>query len=123
MRQYKTIQGDTWDTVSYRVYGSEFYTNELLESNRDKQTFAVFSAGVVLNIPDIDIAIDTELPPWERIPGNNEPNFNTDLLNLVENDNPNYPNILSYRLVERYTKRMTLAVSWPRDRINQGVLE
>ena len=30
---YSTVQGDMWDLISYRVYGTEKYVKNLLEAN------------------------------------------------------------------------------------------
>ncbi|QHJ79172.1 MAG: hypothetical protein [Caudoviricetes sp.] len=105
-KQYNTIQGDTWDTISYRSFGSEFYTNEIFEANPKYQDIAVFDANITLIIPDVDTAIDVNLPPWLR-PTESAGLTNTELLDLVNSYDSGYPNILSYRFVDRYTRRMT----------------
>lgn len=105
---YNTIQGDTWDSISYRVYGSEFYTNELFTANPDYQNVAVFDANINLVVPDVDTAINTQLPPWLR-PTTSDGLTDTELLDLVNSYDTGYPNILSYRFVDRYTKRITKA--------------
>lgn len=67
-----TIQGDTWDILSKRAYGSEIFMDELIKANFDNRKTVIFPAGVVINIPDIDtetIANDTNLPPWKRAGG------------------------------------------------------
>ena len=103
---YNTIQGDTWDTISYRVYGSEFYTNELFTANPKYQNIAVFEANINIMVPDVDTAINTQLPPWLR-PTSSDGLTDTELLDLVNSYDTGYPNILSYRFVDRYTARIT----------------
>lgn len=67
MGQYKTIQGDTWDIISYRVYGDEHYVAELIEANHEHRGVVLFPAGVVLTTPEIDTEEATStLPPWKR---------------------------------------------------------
>lgn len=68
MKTYRTIQGDTWDVISLKNYNSQMFTHELVAANFDQRNVAIFSAGVVLNVPDIDQQdIDnTNLPPWRR---------------------------------------------------------
>ena len=69
MRYYRTIQGDNWDLISYRVYqtqGRELRTGDLLEANPDYRDYVIFPAGIVLNVPDIDITQIETLPPWKR---------------------------------------------------------
>lgn len=67
MTTYKTVQGDTWDLISYRVYGTGNIMSELMKANPKYMNVGVFSAGVVLNIPAIDTTeIDENIPPWLR---------------------------------------------------------
>lgn len=67
MRTYRTIQGDTWDIIAYREYsniGGERLLHHLIEANSDYVDTVIFPAGVVLNVPDIDIPKSDTLPPW-----------------------------------------------------------
>mgnify|MGYP002852995129 CR=1 FL=1 len=67
MRKYRTIQGDTWDIVAYRVYpdiGGEKLLHYLIDANSDYIDTVIFPAGVVLNVPEIDIPKPSTLPPW-----------------------------------------------------------
>ncbi|WP_421663658.1 tail protein X [Lysinibacillus telephonicus] len=65
MRTYTTIQGDTWDIIAYRVYGTSFVMSQLMQANPDYMKIGVFSAGTVLKMPDIDTTeANEELPPW-----------------------------------------------------------
>ena len=70
MATIKTIQGDTWDILSKRLYGSEMFMNTLIAANIEHRKTVIFSAGVVLEVPDIDkakIDYETNLPPWKRL--------------------------------------------------------
>lgn len=60
---YTTIQEDTWDKVSYKVYGTEMNAGKLMEANTDQLGTFVFSAGIVLNTPTVKEE-DSNLPPW-----------------------------------------------------------
>ena len=108
MRKYLTIQGDTWDAISYRAYGSEFYTSELFDANPELQKYLIFSSNISVSIPDIQVAINTELPPWERNVIQ-ETEVNSDLINILNNYNDSSSNLLSYRFIDRYTERMIVA--------------
>jgi len=68
MRNYTTIQGDTWDMVAFKVYGHERYLKELIETNPAHIHTAIFSGGIVLSCPDIpaDTKQSVNLPPWKR---------------------------------------------------------
>ena len=63
---YTTVTGDTWDLISYRVYGSEFYMDRLLAANPAQRETAVFGAGVAILCPDIELPVPDSLPPWRR---------------------------------------------------------
>ena len=67
MATITTIQGDTWDILSLRQYGSELYMSVLIEANMKYQDVAFFGAGIELNAPEIDtIPTAGGLPPWKR---------------------------------------------------------
>lgn len=64
-----TIQGDTWDIIAKRVYGKENLMHILINANIQHRKIALFPAGIVLNIPEIDIdaiEYDDTLPVWKR---------------------------------------------------------
>lgn len=67
-RTYTTIQGDMWDSISLKIYGNEKYIDRLMEANFRYREEAVFSAGVVLNIPEIEDNLDYDanfkMPNW-----------------------------------------------------------
>jgi len=63
---YTTIQGDTWDTISFRAYGSEYYMTDLIDANPAHRETVIFSANVTLIIPEIATPTTQNLPPWKR---------------------------------------------------------
>ena len=50
---YTTIQGDTWDLISFRLFGSEKYMKNLIEANWPLLETLVFSSGTVITVPDL----------------------------------------------------------------------
>ena len=67
MRKYRTIQGDTWDIIAFREYqglGSERLLHVLIDANPDHAGTVYFPAGVILDIPEIEIPRTNTLPPW-----------------------------------------------------------
>ena len=65
MREYRTKSGDTWDLIAYEQLGSSKYVEKLINANREYTFTVIFSAGVILQIPDIDSSVSTsKLPPW-----------------------------------------------------------
>ncbi|WP_064590439.1 tail protein X [Streptobacillus moniliformis] len=70
VRVYLTVSGDTWDLISYKVYGNEFYCSNLIKDNLDLIDIAVFDSNIPIIIPELkanDIIKDySMLPPWKR---------------------------------------------------------
>lgn len=68
MRTIKTIQCDTWDKISLRVYGSENFMDRLIAANMDHRKKTIFNSGDVINVPEIDTEaalVNKNLPPWK----------------------------------------------------------
>lgn len=67
---YTTVQGDKWDSIAYKLYGDTKFTDVLIEANAEYRWKYIFSAGIVLEVPEVEtrITID-DLPPWKRASG------------------------------------------------------
>lgn len=63
--EYLTVLGDTWDLISYKVYGTEYNLIDLMKANPEHLRTVVFSAGVRIICPDIEDDV-SNLPPWKR---------------------------------------------------------
>lgn len=61
---YTTIQGDTWDLISYKVYGNEMYADRLMAANTKILDIFVFSAGTSIEVPEVEADTYDDLPPW-----------------------------------------------------------
>lgn len=72
MADYITIQGDTWDQIALKVYGSDVATRDIMAENgtRDPELLAVwrFPYGTRLAVPERtpDTSTIAQLPPWRR---------------------------------------------------------
>lgn len=55
---YKTILGDTWDSIALKVYGAEKLFPLLMEANPNEVGTLVFSADIVLNIPPVNTELE-----------------------------------------------------------------
>lgn len=65
MTSYRTIQGDAWDSVAFRLWGQERLAHHLMAANPEHLDVVIFPAGVELAVPDIVVQPETpELPPW-----------------------------------------------------------
>lgn len=64
-----TTQGDTWDILAKKTYGSEMYMDKLINANIEYRKTLIFNSGVKLNAPEIDTTtseISDALPIWKR---------------------------------------------------------
>lgn len=63
MKTYRTILGDTWDIIAYKMYGNEYKMKELIEANEKYRRTVIFKSGVILNIPEVEQAEEYR-PAW-----------------------------------------------------------
>lgn len=63
---YITVSGDMWDTIAFKTLGDEAYTDKLIKLNLKYRDYVIFPAGIVLDIPEKDITVSAQLPPWKR---------------------------------------------------------
>ena len=68
MKEYETIQGDTWDIIAKRVYGNEIKADVLMDANRDLLSVLVFDDGVTIKCPDIgnENPASETYPEWRK---------------------------------------------------------
>nr|DAT16510.1 MAG TPA: baseplate wedge protein [Caudoviricetes sp.] len=70
VKVYKTVSGDTWDLISYKLYGSEQHFHQLMRANLNLLSIAVFDSNIPIIVPELDTstnAVDiSKLPPWKR---------------------------------------------------------
>ncbi len=64
-RIYRTVQGDAFDAVAFRLWGDERMARRLIEANPEYADVLVFSAGVELLVPDATPSTTVpRLPAW-----------------------------------------------------------
>jgi len=64
---YLTRQGDAYDIIAYRVYGSEQRAMDVARANPVHLDTVFFRAGVALVLPDLPKQyVDRPSPPWRR---------------------------------------------------------
>lgn len=68
MKTYTTISGDEWDGICYKHYGTEMVLDKVMNANPQYMHLAVFSAGILLKMPEINTVVKTasNKPPWMR---------------------------------------------------------
>jgi phage tail protein X len=68
MTTYTTRQGDMWDLIAFRLTGSTEQVEKIMQANPKYAKTYIFSAGVELNIPELNSVVDYDtLPPWKRV--------------------------------------------------------
>lgn len=63
--KYTAAKGDTWDSISYKVYGDEFQFPFIMEANRNHSDVVVFDGGESVVIPDRVVVENAVIAtPW-----------------------------------------------------------
>lgn len=63
---YKTIKGDTFDSIALDFYNQENLASQIINANMDYRRVLIFNAGIKLKIPVIEEQTAASLPPWKR---------------------------------------------------------
>ena len=67
MKKYTTAQGDMYDAIAKKLYKNEGFAGHLITANPENAHTVLFSAGVVLNVPDLPApSAPDNLPPWRK---------------------------------------------------------
>lgn len=66
MTTYKTVQGDTWDGIAFKLYQNSYLMTLLINANPDYADVVIFSSNITLNVPDKPAEASQTLPPWRR---------------------------------------------------------
>lgn len=64
---YTTKQGDTWDWIARRVYGSERKFPYLMQQNPQYMDVFIFDGGVKLNCPELPQTVSETAPAWRTL--------------------------------------------------------
>lgn len=65
--KYTTVQGDTWDLISYKVYSSEKYIGNLMQANFALLDYTVFPSDVKVIVPILPIEETDDVPEWRTL--------------------------------------------------------
>lgn len=66
MNTYITVQGDTWDLISYKVYGTSRHIGLLMENNYGLLDTFMFGAGIEIMVPELTEDQTDDLPEWRK---------------------------------------------------------
>jgi phage tail protein X len=64
---YTTSQGEMWDYISRKVYGTERFCNVLMRANQAWLNVVTFNAGTVLTVPAVTLAAKVSTISWGSI--------------------------------------------------------
>lgn len=67
MSTYTTRQGDTWDGIAFTQMGDCAYTKELMWANQEYLDYYTFPAGIVLQLPEKSVEVESTAPPWKQV--------------------------------------------------------
>lgn len=66
---YTTIEGETWGSIAWKMYGSMSGITTLIQANPSVPMYTIFPTGTVLYIPIVDDTdssiISSNLPIWK----------------------------------------------------------
>lgn len=65
-RIYIAESGDTWDSISFKIYEDEFKVELLMNANKDLMHIFVFGGGERVKIPDLPEDASNYLPDWRK---------------------------------------------------------
>ena len=69
MKSYRTVQGDAFDGIAWKIWGHEHMAIRLIDANPEHADVVVFEPGVELRVPDAEAPTTVDLPPWFRAGG------------------------------------------------------
>jgi len=64
-----TAQGDTWDSISFALWGDESFAHALLAANPSLRQIVLFEEPALINVPARPVVKEQRLetlPPWKQ---------------------------------------------------------
>ena len=65
-RIYIAESGDTWDSISFKIYENEFKVELLMNANKGLMHILVFGGGERVKIPELPEDVSSSLPDWRK---------------------------------------------------------
>jgi len=65
-RIYIAESGDTWDSISFKIYEDEFKVELLMNANKELMHIFVFGGGERVKIPELPEDVSSSLPDWRK---------------------------------------------------------
>jgi len=64
---YITQEGECWDEISKKVYGTEKLMHVLLEANPELRNYLILPGNAKVVCPEVEVEnLPKVLPPWKR---------------------------------------------------------
>ncbi len=65
-KKYKTLQGDTWDLIAKKIYGSEKHLDHLMKHNFSLLDYFIFPGGIEVYTPELPQKEAEGIPEWRK---------------------------------------------------------
>lgn len=65
-RIYIAESGDTWDSISFKIYEDEFKVELLMNANKGLMHIFVLGGGEKVKIPELPEDVSSSLPDWRK---------------------------------------------------------
>ena len=62
--KYRTVMGDFFDGISFRLYGTEKFGVSIMNANPGYADVVQFNAGIILTIPQVASSKNATSVPW-----------------------------------------------------------
>jgi hypothetical protein len=63
-RPYFTIQNDPWDLISFKQFGNEYFSDQLIVANANLNTMVNLDGSVSVQIPQVIIPVSVSPVVW-----------------------------------------------------------
>lgn len=64
MSNYKTVQEDPWDLISFKEYGNEYFSDQLMVANPVFNQIVNFDRGKVVQLPQVIAPVSVSVVVW-----------------------------------------------------------
>jgi phage tail protein X len=63
-KPYQTVQQDPWDLISFKQYGNEYFSDQLLVANPMLNTQVNLDGDILVNMPDVVKPVSVSAVVW-----------------------------------------------------------
>ena len=67
MEMYTATDGESWDSIAYKLYKDEFKSTDIIAENPRLSDIIIFKGGEKIKLPEsVDDTTPQTLAPWRR---------------------------------------------------------